>query len=254
MSFSRACLISLSAAAALAGQATAAAHRRHFEPRDAAVANESAPMASTVKPSGFVAEYNHTYCAANASPIYVEPVIAYYPHSARAVFDLVGDYFNISWINPEIVITHSGEDNTVGAVRNQSGDPFAAMEYLTHYFHEETADGFFYQQAARVGYPMTIGAPITTVPDYVELDSHLVVDLVPACGKKAAQFGFYLTFCMSKDDPVGAKQLSAALTRGSASALKHLWTTLDGGRNTPFNSTTSCAAVESYQSQGTAGN
>ena len=234
------CAFALAAAMVLSGRQAAALPQ---DTQDTQAQQGTTPMVPTYVPAEFIAEYNYSYCPSNSTAIYVPPVVAIYPYSSEDVYGLVGDYFNITWINPAIVTTHSGQDNTVGAVRNQSGDPFAAMEYLTQYYRENSTDGFYYQQGARVGYPMTIQ------PGYVELDSHLVVDLKPACDRAAAQFGFYLTFCMSADEPDQAQKLSDGAVAGAAGSLKHLWQMLDGARNTTFNTTQTCAAVSQYQAQ-----
>ena len=210
-------------------------------------------MISGYTPSQFIANYNHSFCPSNTKALYIPPVIAYYPFSTHNVWNIIGDFYNISWINPAIKTEGEGPDNVIGAIRHQQGDPFATTEILNAYYAGEAPDsqGFFGQ--------MSNYAPNTVevAPGWTTEKIRPVLTLVPACDQKAAQLGFYLTYCMGSNvtaespgfnETAASSKFSFAAVNGSTHALQNLWRELDGKKGTAFNSTGSCGAIENYQS------
>ena len=231
---------------ALLGQAATA-----FPKRDGTNSTNSS-IVSSYTPPEFIQNYNYTFCPANTKPIYVPAVFAYYPRTTHEVWAIIGDYFNITWINPNIKVTTEGTDNTIGAIRHQIGDPFAKTEVLTHYYNGEAPNnqGFFGQMSNMA--PDTVDV----APGWTTEAIRPVLTMVPACGQKGAQLGFYLTYCMGSnataqqpgfDEAAAAANFSKLAFNGSAGALTNLWKELDGSKGTAFNSTGSCAAISAYQ-------
>ena len=212
----------------------------------------TAPMVSNYTPSGFIANYNYSFCAADTKPIYVPPVVAYYPSSTHDVWNITGDFYNISWINPAIKTEGDGPDNVIGATRHQQGDPFATIEILSAYYARDAPNnqGFFGQ--------MSNYAPNTVevAPGWTTEKIRPVLSLVPACDAKAAQLGFYLTYCMKSNVTAqtagfnvtaASMKFSAAAVNGSTNALMNVWRLLGGNKGAAFNSTGRCDAVGNYQ-------
>ena len=216
--------------------------------------NSTQSIASSYTPPEFIPNYNYSFCPSNTKPIYVPPVIAYYPYSTHKVWAIIGDFYNISWINPSIETQGEGPDNVIGAIRHQQGDPFAKTEILSAYYAGEAPNnqGFFGQMSNYA--PDTVDA----APGWTVEKIHPVLTMVPACNQKATQLGFYLTYCMGSNmtaqtpgfnEATVSAKFSDSAFKGSAGALANLWTQLDGSKRTSFNSTGSCAAVSAYSGQ-----
>ena len=84
------------------------------------------------------------------------------------------------------------------------------------------------------------------------------MQMMPACDGVGTSWGFYLTYCFDKateESVFGAgageaeEKMSKAVVAGTGRSLGRLWGMLDGDRKTPFNSTSSCEAIEKYQQQ-----
>ena len=176
------------------------------------------------------------FCQPRETTITLAPNAVLYPVKPKAIFDIVGDFFNISWIG--VQISHStGRDDYPGATRYLVGDPFAQEEVLTYYALDPRT--YAHQQVAKTGAPVIIYNSTTAgTPNYVEQKSHSTIEIDPQCNGNAAKFGFTVTFCMTGPAPPGL-DLAADLFAGSSAALKNLWTNLLG-LTAPFNSTTSC--------------
>ena len=215
--------------------------------------------ATKYRPSGFRPDYDSSYCPKGSYSLFVPPVVAFYPFTPAEVYAWVGNYYNISWISDDLTVSfdHNVPSNIVGEIRNQTDDPFAASEVLTYYYNQTTDPyGFFYQQGAKTASPMKQNIslfedpqhPLPQGSQYIEVDSRLGVNLVPACGGKATQFGFYNTFCMTG----GTKQMNQGLMQGvsaaSAKSLKHLLGKLTGGDVSQFNQTIDCQTLGYYTS------
>ena len=135
-------------------------------------------------------------------------------------------------------------------IRTEPRDPFGAVEVLFNYVAENTSYGFYHQQAAHVGKPIKVASGL------LETDSHAVLQMMPACNGTGTSWGFYLTYCFDNvtmqqtpgfDINVTVSELTQAIIGGITSSLKNLWKILDGNRDTPFNSTNSCEAIQKYQ-------
>lgn len=198
-------------------------------------------------PSGFAIPYNLTYCPAGTTQFNVPPIIAYYPYHPRAVFGVVGDYFNISWINASLTYTFTGQDNVpYSALRQQTNDPFANAELLTHYYKGDNPPyGFYHQQIAKV-----LAADLVA-PGLSEVDSRPQFILRPGCDHTAAQFGWYFAFCFAKDAKTAppdfnlkkaANAFVTAVSAGATQALVNVWDILEEEHHhkRPFNSTKDC--------------
>lgn len=221
---------------------------------DAHLTNFSQPITSPHRPPEFIQDYSPGFCSSDTKPIYVPPVVAYYPFSTHEVWAIVGDFYNISWINPTTKTQGEGPDNVIGAIRRQQGYPFGRIEILSAYYAGEAPNnqGFFGQMS---NYTPDI---ILTAPGWMCEMTRPVLTMVPACDRKAAQLGFYLTYCMGSnrsaqtpgfDEVAASAELSESAFKGSAAVLANVWKELDGSRGTAFNSTGSCAAVSAYQEQ-----
>ena len=204
-------------------------------------------------PHQFLPEINSSYCPKGSHPVNVPAIIGYYPYTSKDVYGIIGDYFNISWINPTFVVTHSGKDNTpYSAIRNQTGDPFSASELLTSWTTVDTHDGFYFQETVK---PLV---QVTVQPGWTVVDSRPMLELRPACQNQGAQLSWHLTFCFATNSsatPPGFNESAAdaqfikLASAGTTQALKNVWNILEApsGRNTIFNSTTSCDAIHKYQ-------
>ena len=49
-------------------------------------------------PPDWIPTYDHNWCPANASAVYIPPVFAYYPVPPSEVYDIVGSFVNITWV------------------------------------------------------------------------------------------------------------------------------------------------------------
>ena len=204
-------------------------------------------------PKGFAIPYNLTFCPAGSTQFAVPPIIAYYPHPAHAIFDIVGDYFNISWLNPNLTYTFTGRDNVpYSALRQLTNDPFAAKELLINYYKgDDPPYGFYHQQIVKLYQPELVA------PGLLEMDSRPQFILRPGCGGRAAQFGWYFMFCFARDAktaPAGfdlktsGDAFVAAVSKSATRALGNVWSILERqqrrqGRENgsgAFNSTRSC--------------
>ena len=238
------------------------------------------PMIPDYTPSNFVPAYDHKWCPANTTAVYIPPVFAYYPFAPNEVYKIVGSFVNITWISPAFNdTTYVGKDNTPGGnykrfqkssllpsflllappisnsfhsvIRTEPRDPFGAVEVLFNYATDNSSYGFYHQQAAHVGKNIQIG------PGLLETDSHAVLQMMPACDGIGTSWGFYLTYCLDKATMASTPgfnfndaepKLIAAITGGTSASLQRLWTILDGDRKTPFNAT-SCEAIQQYRSR-----
>lgn len=216
--------------------------------------NPTQGMTSIYTPPEFIQNYNYSFCPSDTKPIYVPPVFVYYHNSTHQVWAIIGDFYNITWINPAIKTQGEGPDNVIGAIRHQQGDPFAKTEILSAYYAGEAPNnqGFFGQMSNYA--PDTVDAAPGWTIEYIRP----VLTLVPACDQKAAQLGFYLTYCMGSnvtaqkpgfDEVAASAKFSETAFQGSAGALTNLWKELEGSKGGAFNSTGSCAAVSAYQGQ-----
>lgn len=211
-------------------------------------------------PESWIPAYGSIWCRADTTQIPVPPIFAYYPVPPQRVFDIVGSFINITWINPAFNDTtwfrygntSVDEDPTHPVIRRtQPKFTLGKVEDLISYEVENSTQGFYHQQAAHLGEPINVG------PGLLETDSHTVLALKPACNGTGTQFGFYLTYCFDNATIANAKppfnldaaadRLTTNIVNGTSGALVNLWKILDGNRVSPFNSTGSCEAIQSYQ-------
>ena len=138
------------------------------------------------------------------------------------------------------------------AIRTEPRDPFGAVEVLFNYVTDNSTYGFYHQQAAH------LGKDIQVAPGLLETMSHAVNQMMPTCDNKGTSWGFYLTYCFDKatiastpgfNEAEAEQKFSAAVAAGTTRSLQRLWGMLDGDRKTPFNSTSSCEAIQQYQQQ-----
>ncbi|KAI9848003.1 MAG: hypothetical protein M1838_000675 [Thelocarpon superellum] len=192
---------------------------------------------SDAHPAAFEPTFDpSTFCPAGQTTVTAPAALVLYPANPKAIYNIVGDFYNISWIGPKINATN-GTDNQPGATRWMEGDPFVQEEQLIWYALNTTS--YAHQQVARTATAVTIA------PGYVEEASHLTVAIVPRCDGQAAQFGFTVTFCMSGTAPADL-DLPNVIFTGAKGALQKLWTLLD--IQTPFNSTSTCDQILQPQS------
>lgn len=197
-------------------------------------------------PPQFIPEYNYSYCSAYTVTLNIPPVAANFPYSPADVYNITGSFFDVQWAMPGLKTTTKGRDNTIGSSRTNEGDKYAAAEILTAYFAGNTSRGFYFQESARAD------GPTTFMPGYTIEDVRPVFELKPTCDGRGAQFGYYLTFCMSSNASASdqAEVHERFVTGTAASTVKvmqHLGTLLDGkfggNQSTPFN-TTSCEDIK----------
>ena len=199
------------------------------------------PTVPNYLPPKFIPEYNHTYCSKNTTTLNIPPVAANFPYSPANVYNITGSFFNVQWAMPGLQTVTKGPDNTIGSSRTNKGDSYAAAEILTAYFAGNTSHGFYFQESAKAD------GPTTFMPGYIIEDVRPVFELKPTCGGRGAQFGYYLTFCMSSNASISdqakvhSKFISGTVAN-IANVFKHLGGLLDtqfgGNRTTAFNATT----------------
>lgn len=199
------------------------------------------PTVPNYFPPQFIPEYNYTYCSPKTTALNIPPIAANFPYSPADVYNITGSFFDVQWAMPGLQTTTSGPDNTIGSSRTNKGDPYAAAEILTAYFAGNTSHGFYFQESAKAD------GPTTFMPGYIIEDVRPVFELKPTCGGRGAQFGYYLTFCMSSNASASDQaKVHDSFVKGTvantAKVFQHLGALLDGkfGRNhsTPFNTTT----------------
>ena len=199
------------------------------------------PTVADYFPPHFIPEYNYSYCPAHTTTLNIPPVAANFPYSPTDVYNITGSFFDVQWAMPGLKTTTKGRDNTVGSSRTNEGDKYAAAEILTAYFAGNTTHGFYFQESAKAD------GPTTFMPGYTIEDVRPVFELKPTCGGRGAQFGYYLTFCMSSnasatDQDKVHQQFVSGTAASTVKVMQHLGTLLDGkfGGNysTPFNTTT----------------
>ena len=198
-------------------------------------------------PPQFIPEYNYSYCPRNTTALNIPPIAANFPYSPADVYNITGSFFNVQWAMPGLQTTTTGPDNTIGSSRTNKGDKYAAAEILTAYFAGNTSHGFYFQESARAN------GSTNFTPGYVIEDVRPVFELKPTCNGRGAQFGYYLTFCMSSNASASdqAKVHSSFINgtiAGTAKVFQHLEGLLDvqfgGNHTTPFNSS-SCEDIKS---------
>ena len=197
-------------------------------------------------PPQFIPEYNYSYCSNRTTALNIPPITANFPYSPADVYNITGSFFNVQWAMPGLQTTTKGPDNTIGSSRTNKGDPYAAAEILTAYFAGNTSHGFYFQESAKAD------GSTNFAPGYVIEDVRPVFELKPTCNGLGAQFGYYLTFCMSSNASASdqAKVHSNFINgtiAGTVKVFQHLEGLLDaqfGGNHTkPFNST-SCEDIK----------
>lgn len=222
-------------------------------------------LVANYTPSNWIPEYGSIWCRADTTQIPILPIFAYYPFPPQRVFDIVGSFVNITWINPafndttyiRIGNTSVDDDPTHPVIeRTQPKFTLGKVEDLISYEVENSTaygGGLYHQQAAH----LSLNHPITVGPGLFESDSHTVLELKPACNGIGSQVAFYLTYCFDNatianalppfDFDVAAGKLTDGIVKGTEGALGNLWRILDGDRRTVFNSTGSCEAIRGYQ-------
>ena len=198
------------------------------------------PTVPNYLPPQFIPEYNYTYCSAKTTTLNIPPIAANFPYSPADVYNITGSFFNVQWAMPGLQTTTKGPDNTIGSSRTNKGDKYAAAEILTAYFAGNTSHGFFFQESAKAN------GPTAFMPGYVIEDVRPVFELKPTCSGRGAQFGYYLTFCMSSNasasdqEKVHSNFINGTVAN-TAKVFEHLGTLLDtqfgGNHTTPFNAT-----------------
>ena len=204
--------------------------------------NSSAqPTVPDYLPAQFIPEYNYTYCSNQTATLNIPPVAANFPYSPNDVYNITGSFFEVQWAMPGLQTTTKGPDNTIGSSRTNKGDPYAAAEILTAYFAGNTPHGFYFQESAKAD------GPTNFKPGYTIEDVRPVFELKPTCGGRGAQFGYYLTFCMSSNATASDQanvhdSFVSGTVANTVKVFQHLGGLLDAkfGRNhsTPFNATT----------------
>ena len=79
--------------------------------------DQDVPIVPNYTPSSFIRTYDHGWCPANTSAVYIPPTFAYYPFTPEKVYNIVGSFVNITWISSVFNdTTYVGQDNTPGGM------------------------------------------------------------------------------------------------------------------------------------------
>ena len=214
--------------------------------------NDNPFYVANYTPNGFAPAYNLSYCPKESTQVNIPPIIAYYPFQPHEVFDVVGDFFNISWISPTLDATGTGKDNVPNsALRHEPNDHYAHEELLTSYYKGNNPPyGFYHQQIAK------LYKPILLAPGLNQVDARTTIIIRPGCDNRATQYGWYFTLCFSTDEKTAPKDFDlnkagAALvaneTVGTKQTEAHLLDLLEqlypNRVKSAFNATNGCAGV-----------
>ena len=146
-------------------------------------------------PNGFAPAYNVSYCPKDSAQVNVPPIIAYYPFQPSEVCDVISDIFNTSWVLPNPGATNTGQDNVPdSALRHEPIDPNAEDLLVSYYKGNNPPYGFYHQQVAQLYRPTLVA------PGLKQVDGRATIILRPGCDNRAAQFGWYYTYCFATDE------------------------------------------------------
>lgn len=209
----------------------------------AAPSAASTTSASTAQGSGFPDfhhfhhHHHHHNCSAGETKVEVQRAKAHFPATAEQVFNVVGDFFNTTWIPGESVVSTTGSDNTVNSTRVVSGNPFAATDVLVFYKVNNTGD-FRHIQGFKNDAPISLASG----SDFTAQSAFTMLSIRPECNGTVAGVELKTIFCTTGTAPAGNDLQSAVFSQESG-ALQQVWTN-DLALSTPFNTTPACVAQE----------
>jgi hypothetical protein len=197
--------------------------------------------ATTPQGSGFhhfhhFGHHEHN-CSAGQSRVEIPHASVHFPATAEQVFNVVGDFFNTSWMPGESVVSTTGTDNTANATRVVTGNPFAETDVLAFYKVNNTGD-FRAIQAYKNGAPVSL----SNSTDFTAQTSFTMLSIRPECNGTVAKLEMKSSFCTTGTAPEGM-DLATLVSAQASGAMQQVWTQ-DLALSTAFNTTPACVAQE----------